>query len=182
MEDRNVERRSVVMKWMCGRAGAWLWVTALSVAAAFAAGQFQLPEGEGKTILETACTRCHTLESRLSDKHLPKSDWENIVQAMRDKGAQVTDAQVAVLNDYLVKNFGPAEADAAGSGPSEAEAKQLVESACTSCHGMDLITSQQRDKDGWKTVIQSMVDIGAELTPAQIEVVADYLAKTYGIN
>ena len=65
-------------------------------------GQVQLPEGLGKNILEGTCTVC----DRVTSKQYDKDEWEGIVQSMRDKGAELSDDDAAVVVEDLVKNFG----------------------------------------------------------------------------
>ena len=85
----------------------WFSMTAVLAAAAFAFGQeVQLPDGEGKKILETKCTVCHDL-SQVTSMHLSKDDWGEIIKVMVASGADLQDAEIATLLDYLAKNFGP---------------------------------------------------------------------------
>jgi cytochrome c5 len=159
-------------------------VTFATAAVAFAAGQAQLPDGDGKAILEYACTSCHNLDRVTNPaSKRDRETWQAIVEAMRDnRKADISEAETPVLVDYLVKNFGDKPADApapAGNSPADAETAKLVETACTSCHGLDLVASYKGSKDDWNGVVQNMVATGAQLTPAQITQVVDYLAKTY---
>lgn len=65
-----------------------------------------LPDGEGRTILQTACTTCHGLgELRKYSAFYTKSQWRELVQTMRDYGARLDDRQAAVLVDYLGTHF-----------------------------------------------------------------------------
>ena len=85
----------------------WFSITVVMAAAAFAFGQeVQLPEGEGKKILETKCTVCHDL-SQVTSMHLSKADWGEIIKVMVASGADLKDDEIATLLDYLAKNFGP---------------------------------------------------------------------------
>ncbi len=96
------------MKWIFGRAAMWMWATFAVATMAFAAVQnVQLPDGDGKKILQTACTACHGLDG-IVNLHLDKDGWEGLVASMVSNGAQVDTKDYPVLVDYLVKNFGPA--------------------------------------------------------------------------
>lgn len=65
-----------------------------------------LPDGEGRTILQTACTTCHGLgELRKYSAFYTKSQWRELVQTMRDYGATLDDRQATVLVDYLGTHF-----------------------------------------------------------------------------
>ncbi len=57
----------------------------------------------------------------------------------------------------------------------EGEGKALVEAQCALCHGLDLVTDAGYTRDGWVTVLTSMVD----LPEAEIAAAADYLAKYF---
>ena len=83
----------------------WFWLTVVSVTVAFPAGQTQLPDGDGKPLLEGICAGRQNLE-RVVSKQYDKEAWEGIVMSMKDKGADLTEKDVSVLVEYLAKNFG----------------------------------------------------------------------------
>jgi hypothetical protein len=88
------------MKW-------WLCITIAAATAAFAAAQeFKLPEGEGKEVVQRVCTACHSAE-RILREHLEVEEWEDLIAAMEDEGAEIEDDEYEVILNYLVKNFGP---------------------------------------------------------------------------
>jgi len=171
------------MKWIFGRTAMWIWATLALATMAFAAVQEpQLPEGEGKKILQTACTACHSLDGVVK-LHLDKEGWEGLVSSMVSNGAQVDSKDMPVLIDYLVKNFGnakPAGQQQAQSGNSDAAAKKILEDSCTACHDLDLVSGQHLSKDEWQMLVSSMVAKGASLSDKDIPVLVEYLAKTYG--
>ncbi len=172
------------MKWMFGRTAMWLWATFAAATVAFAAGQaVQLPDGDGKKILETACTACHGIDG-VTRLKLDKEGWEGLVSSMISNGAQVDMKDYPVLIDYLAKNFGPngPQGASAPSGSNDAEAKKILESACTACHDLDLVSSQHLSKDDWSGIVSSMVAKGASMADKDIPVLVEFLAKTYGVN
>jgi len=63
--------------------------------------------------------------------------------------------------------------------PPAAEAKDIVQGACTACHGLDFIGEHHKDRDGWDFTVRRMIDKGAELGVDDIPAVVDYLAKTF---
>lgn len=74
--------------------------------AAFAAG-VELPVGEGREILITECLNCHELASLELFKDFYDRDlWRSLVISMRANGAEVDDAEVDVLSEYLARHFG----------------------------------------------------------------------------
>jgi cytochrome c5 len=171
------------MKWIFGRTAMWIWATFALATMAFAAVQDpQLPEGDGKKILQAACTACHGLDGVVK-LHLDKDGWEGLVASMVSNGAQVDSKDMPVLVDYLVKNFGTAKpavpAQAAGGGNTDAAAKKILEESCTTCHDLDLVSGQKLSKDEWASVVGSMVAKGASVGDKDVPVLVEYLAKTY---
>lgn len=175
------------MKWMFGRTAMWLWATFAVATMAYAAVQdVQLPDGDGKKVLQNSCTACHGLDGVVR-LHMDKGGWEGLVSSMVSNGAQVDMKDYPVLIDYLVKNFGPekpaggaaADAPAAGGGASDGQAKQVLMDVCTACHDLDLVSDQHLSKDEWQQVVTSMVAKGANLADKDTPILVDYLAKTY---
>ena len=85
----------------------------MCLAAGLSAGQQpqkdedELPAGEGKAILISACTSCHNLKEVTKFKgYYDLEDWRDIVKTMVAYGAKLDDAQSATLAEYLAKNFG----------------------------------------------------------------------------
>src|SRR5215468_7069240 len=74
-----------------------------------------LPEGEGKKLLEERCTSCHDLKPVVSLKQ-SQSAWKELVVKMVGYGAQLDDKEVNVATEYLTKHFGP-ESSAAAAKP-----------------------------------------------------------------
>jgi cytochrome c5 len=144
----------------------------------------QLPDGNGKQVLQAACTACHGLDGVVR-LHMDKSGWEGLVSSMISNGAQVADKDYPVLVDYLVKNFGPekpAGQAPAGQAPvagNDGAAKKVLEDVCTACHDLDLVSDQHLSKDEWQQVVTSMVAKGASLSDKDMPMLVEYLAKTY---
>jgi cytochrome c5 len=64
------------------------------------------PDVAGERILNTACTTCHDLGPivRLQND---RASWEGVVYGMVGNGADVKDADIPVLVNYLFKTYGP---------------------------------------------------------------------------
>ena len=64
------------------------------------------PDVAGERILNTACTTCHDLGPvvRLQND---RASWESVVYGMVGNGADVKDADIPVLVNYLFKTYGP---------------------------------------------------------------------------
>jgi len=88
---------------MLGKLSAAIVFAALSAISA-ARAQPQFPDGEGRTVLQQACLGCHE-PSRIIASGYSRQEWQNIVHMMRNVGAPVPSDKVALLTDYLAKNF-----------------------------------------------------------------------------
>ena|SRR2546426_434345 len=170
------------MNGIFGKTAMWLFVTVAVAAVAFAAGQ-NLPEGDGKKLVEDVCASCHSLDP-IRQQQLDKDGWKDIVQKMQGYGAPLDEKQVATVTDYLAKNFGPKAASGGGDGAaassaSDEDAKKLIEGICASCHDSGLVTGTTNTKEGWQDTVKSMNAKGAGLTDKDVEILVNYLARTY---
>jgi cytochrome c5 len=66
-----------------------------------------LPEGPGKDVLLNICTRCHDLQ-RVRRERNTAEGWLEILEAMLNEGAPLSEKDLPVLLRYLARNFGPA--------------------------------------------------------------------------
>jgi cytochrome c5 len=64
------------------------------------------PGLDGATLLETRCSVCHSAD-RATQVSKTADEWEQTVDRMIGNGAQLTDAEKAVLVQYLAENYGP---------------------------------------------------------------------------
>jgi hypothetical protein len=51
--------------------------------------------------------------------------------------------------------------------------------ACSTCHGLDMITNQRLSAQEWTNIVQTMSAKGAAATPAELNVIQSYLAKAF---
>jgi len=65
-----------------------------------------LPDGPGKEVVLTVCTQCHDLQ-RVRRERLSAEGWSEILLAMLNEGAPLTDKDFAAVLRYLAKNFRP---------------------------------------------------------------------------
>jgi virginiamycin B lyase len=80
----------------------------------------QLPEGEGKQLVERACTACHDF-SEFPRVNFDREDWEATVNTMVGGGAPLKKEDIAAVIDYLATNFkGVATPGVAVAGPVKA--------------------------------------------------------------
>ena len=64
-------------------------------------------------------------------------------------------------------------------GLPEGKGKDLVASYCAACHGLDSVTSQKANKEGWETIVNYMVSRGLSATDEEIKTIVEYLAKSF---
>src|ERR1700690_3661907 len=64
----------------------------------------QLPDGDGKEIVQTACAACHSLGNITNSGHSPE-EWKTTVAMMLNAGANVPADKVEVVTNYLIRNF-----------------------------------------------------------------------------
>ena len=65
----------------------------------------EAPALDGAALLESRCTACHNLD-RVKQAKKTQAQWESTVNRMIQKGAQLTDAEKAILLQYLAQTFG----------------------------------------------------------------------------
>ena len=62
----------------------------------------------------------------------------------------------------------------------EGKGKDVVERACTVCHGTSNFTGSRLSKSDWEYVVNDMVDRGALITDAEKEIIIEYLVEHFG--
>jgi cytochrome c5 len=141
---------------------------ALVVALGSTAGAQQPPKGE--QILNASCAGCHDLRP-IQTSARDKDAWNDVVQNMLQKGADVSDADIPVLVDYLATAYGPMP---------DGKGKDIVLNVCTMCHDLGRIRNGRRSPEAWEETLNSMLNEGAPLSDQDFPVVLNYLAKNYG--
>jgi|SRR5579863_9042800 competence protein ComEA len=92
-----------------------------------------LPDGAGKETVEKTCTTCHDL-GPLTQMNGGADIWQSVVDDMKSRGADATDADFRTIVTYLAKYLGPVvkiNTDAAKDlqtnlGITDAEAAAIV--------------------------------------------------------
>jgi virginiamycin B lyase len=86
-------------------------------------GAVQLPDGDAKETVETACSACHSLTNITNSQGHTPEEWKTTVAMMLNVGAAVPPEQVEMVTNYLIKNFperpGPAPAAIPGTRPHD---------------------------------------------------------------
>ena len=165
---------------MFGRTAIWFVLTVALATLSMAVPQ-ELPEGEGKKLLEERCTSCHSLKPVVSLKQ-SQGAWKELVVKMVGYGAQLDDKEVDVATEYLTKHFGPESSAAAAKAdsPEEKIARRYIEGICSSCHDAGLIRSTEATKEEWFDIVMRMNGLDAGVSPRDVDVLVDYLARKYG--
>jgi mono/diheme cytochrome c family protein len=84
----------------------------LAVACGGAQEEPAAPPGEsggdlsGEELLEARCAQCHGLDP-VETASKTEAEWEDTVQRMIGKGAELTDAEAETLVQYLAETYGP---------------------------------------------------------------------------
>src|SRR5690242_9460962 len=77
----------------------------------------ELPEGQGKALVETACTQCHGIDVIVRQSR-SREDWMDVVSRMIGNGAVLSDEDYNQVIQYLAINLGPASQNPSAKGHS----------------------------------------------------------------
>ena len=83
------------------------------------------------------------------------------------------------LAGILLAACGSSTPAPASSISSTADGQALMQQRCTVCHSADRITSAQKTAAQWKTTVDKMINNGAQISPAEEQILVNYLAQTY---
>jgi cytochrome c5 len=165
---------------MFGRTAIWLVLTVALATLSMGVPQ-ELPEGEGKKLLEERCTSCHSLKPVVSLKQ-SQGAWKELVVKMVGYGAQLDEKEIDVATEYLTKHFGSGGSAAAAKpdGLEEKTARRYIEGICSSCHDAGLIRATEATKKEWFDIVARMNALDAGVSARDVDVLVDYLASKYG--
>ena len=165
---------------MSGKTAIWL-VLAVAIATLAMAVPQELPEGEGKKLVEERCAGCHSLKPVVSVKQ-SQGAWKELVVKMVGYGAQLDDKEVDVATGYLTKYFGPESSAAAAKpdSPDEKTAERYIKGICSSCHDAGLIRTTEATRKEWYDIVMRMNGLDAGVSSRDVDVLVDYLASKYG--
>jgi competence protein ComEA len=65
-----------------------------------------MPDGPGKDVVEKTCSACHDL-SPIAQMNGSSEIWQSVVDDMKSRGADATDAEFKSIVVYLAKFYGP---------------------------------------------------------------------------
>jgi competence protein ComEA len=91
-----------------------------------------LPEGKGKAAFLRACVGCHEIEVATRSRYT-ETGWRRMVDTMVERGAELSEPEIADVTAYLSKYFGKANINTAAAaqleealGLTEKEAQAIV--------------------------------------------------------
>jgi competence protein ComEA len=87
-------------------------------------GGADLPDGQGKALIERACVGCHKAEE-LTVYRFTKDEYHTIVYRMGDRGAQATRAELDVIAAYMFEHF-PKTEDSTKINVNKASAQEIA--------------------------------------------------------
>ena len=80
-----------------------------------------LPAGKGRETFKAICTSCHDAETTTNLRNT-RGGWVEVITAMKNNGADGTEAQFTEVLDYLTVNFGRKDDGSAKKAGSSASA------------------------------------------------------------
>jgi cytochrome c551/c552 len=107
-----------------------------------AEAQDKLISGPGSTLTETKCKICHELQ-HIRRSPLSRGEWMDNLKNMKERGTPMTDAEMAVMLDYLSTYYNrekpaPAPSPDTLAGASDDPIEKLLGThACAACHALD---------------------------------------------
>src|SRR5471030_1769778 len=63
---------------------------------------------------------------------------------------------------------------------SPGEGRDVVAATCGQCHGLNAITNLRQGKTAWRHQVYDMVQRGAQVSPAEMDTIVNYLVTNYG--
>lgn len=64
----------------------------------------------------------------------------------------------------------------------DGKAKAIVQNACGECHGLDTVVGNPMSPEKWRATVEKMVKKGATLSPADVDLVVDYLTVYFAAD
>lgn len=155
----------------------------------------RLPPGAGYSLVLEACVQCHDFRPIVSQRKTLAA-WKRSVNEMIWKGAPLMPGEAEAVSRYLASAFGTGQPARGASRAARAvkdegalelarflppgPGRALVRGACVQCHDLMLSVSQRKTLSGWRRSVDRMARLGAKLNGGEMEVVAQYLARSFG--
>ena len=151
-----------------------VFIVSLGLAAAVlfsAASSSAQKPSEGQQLVEKRCQGCHTMR-RVETAAKDANGWRETIQVMIQDGAEIEEAEIPVMVQYLTREHGPLP-----EGPG----KQILLNTCTMCHNLGRIKNGRRSADEWEETLLAMLNEGAPVSDEQLPVIHAYLSRHFGV-
>lgn len=150
-----------------------------------------LPDGPIRNVLLDNCTACHGIDD-YAFFALEREGWEQLLAEKHTgkNSVDISDKDKQVLMSYLISNFGPSSvafprdyvAPEINEFFTNADARIFMEVRCTGCHTLDPIFSTRLSEEGWRVMLVSERERGAQLDDEELERLTEWLGRARGIN
>ena len=133
---------------------------------------------KGRVAVTQVCVGCHGggIQRMLEIRKKSTDEWRDTVLRMIARGALVFPDEIEPLTAYLVASAGRGRPQAAttNQGPPGAEGNAILARRCGQCHDLERARTRPASGD-WRTIVDRMVTLGASVTPAEQQILIDYL-------
>ncbi len=93
--------------------------------------------------------------------------------AVSVSGVEASTGQPSSISGSRPQEPAAPDADALRRG------QQIVDSACSICHELDLVESERLSREDWGYIIQAMLVNGSDLSEREMPLVLDYLSTAF---
>jgi cytochrome c5 len=153
-----------------------------------------LPDGPVRQVILKSCAACHGIDE-YGYYAMDRESWHALIERMKTtksgviEGAVISDADRAILLDWLVAEFGPdatpferqyivqelTDADLL----SDADAKALLAKACASCHAsIETVVAMPLDEDEWRRTLVRKISTGTPILIDEVDPLIEWLTRT----
>src|SRR5581483_1788194 len=94
-----------------------------------------------------------------------------------------TDAAAAIAPQGPARVVGSSRGTDAPATPPPGAGLDLINQRCVACHpATQIFSAQRKTPREWTRTVRNMAARGAELSPAEIKAISDYLAQHFGAD
>ena len=148
------------------------------------------PQGPPRKVIFTYCTTCHGIDDYAYNA-LDRAGWDaHLTAKHRSEPMTIPVAEREILLDWLAERFGPTSkpfprayvAQEVTTFLSDPDADVLLKRACSTCHGVERVTTARFSPERWRVVTVDMRERGARLADDELERLVEWLGRTKGTN
>jgi cytochrome c5 len=149
-----------------------------------------MPRGPVRQIIFNSCTKCHGIDD-YAYHALDRAGWDALIKKLCvPKGAVISDADLKILLDYLVANFGPEWKPfprtyiprAVTETFSDDDGRAFIDKTCTTCHEVERVFGPRYNEPRWRSIILDMRERGAKLSDDNVERLVEFLYRIWGTD